>query len=81
MDWADAAARIGEMDLVAPTLARSCTTPGALGRPVWVMLLRGADWCWLRHCTDLRLPAVAEATEPAPRRLPIPAKDLSDFTA
>ena len=29
MDWADAAARIGEMDLVASTLARSRTTPGA----------------------------------------------------
>jgi Tfp pilus assembly protein PilF len=45
-DFADTAAAIAELDLVIS----SCTSPahvaGALGRPLWMLLSRMADWRW-----------------------------------
>ena len=51
-DFADTAALIMQMDLVITIDTAVAHLAGALGRPVWVMLLRGADWRWLRHRTD-----------------------------
>jgi tetratricopeptide (TPR) repeat protein len=51
-DFADTAALIMQMDLVITIDTAVAHLAGALGRPVWIMLLRGADWRWLRHRTD-----------------------------
>jgi hypothetical protein len=51
-DFADTAALIMQMDLVITIDTAVAHLAGALGRPVWVMLLRGADWRWLRHRAD-----------------------------
>ena len=51
-DFADTAALIGEMDLVVTIDTAVAHLAGALGKPVWIMLVRGADWRWLRHRTD-----------------------------
>jgi tetratricopeptide (TPR) repeat protein len=51
-DFADTAALIMQMDLVITIDTAVAHLAGALGHPVWVMLLRGADWRWLRHRTD-----------------------------
>jgi len=51
-DFADTAALVMQMDLVVTVDTAVAHLAGALARPVWVMLLRGADWRWLRHRTD-----------------------------
>ena len=51
-DFADTAALIMQMDLVITIDTAVAHLAGALGRPVWIMLLRGADWRWLRGRTD-----------------------------
>jgi Flp pilus assembly protein TadD len=51
-DFADTAALITEMDLVITIDTAVAHLAGALGKPVWIMLLRGADWRWLRHRSD-----------------------------
>ncbi len=51
-DFADTAALIMQMDLVVTIDTAVAHLAGALARRVWVMLLRGADWRWLRHRTD-----------------------------
>ncbi len=51
-DFADTAALIMQMDLVITIDTSVAHLAGALGRQVWIMLLRGADWRWLRHRTD-----------------------------
>jgi hypothetical protein len=51
-DFADTAALITEMDLVITIDTAVAHLAGALGKPVWIMLIRGADWRWLRHRPD-----------------------------
>lgn len=51
-DFADTAALIMQMDLVVTIDTAVAHLAGALARPVWIMLLRGADWRWLRHRPD-----------------------------
>jgi hypothetical protein len=51
-DFADTAALIMQMDLVISIDTAVAHLAGALGCPVWIMLLRGADWRWLRHRAD-----------------------------
>jgi hypothetical protein len=51
-DFADTAALIMQMDLVITIDTAVAHLAGALGRPVWVMLLRGSDWRWLRQRSD-----------------------------
>jgi tetratricopeptide (TPR) repeat protein len=51
-DFADTAALITQMDLVITIDTAVAHLAGALDRPVWIMLLRGADWRWLRGRTD-----------------------------
>jgi tetratricopeptide (TPR) repeat protein len=51
-DFADTAAIMANLDLVIS----SCTAPahlaGALGRPVWIMLTKEADWRWMLDRPD-----------------------------
>src|SRR5208283_2316790 len=51
-DFADTAALISEMDLIITIDTAVAHLAGALGKDVWIMLIRGADWRWLRHRTD-----------------------------
>lgn len=44
--FADTAAAIEALDLVIAPCTALTHLAGALGRPVWVMLMRGADWRW-----------------------------------
>lgn len=45
-DFADAAAVVAQLDLVIMTDSAVAHLAGALGRPVWVLLNRGAYWLW-----------------------------------
>lgn len=51
-DVADAAAVIGQLDLVIAVDGPIAHITGALGRPGWVMLGRDAHWRWLAGHTD-----------------------------
>jgi hypothetical protein len=51
-DFADTAAIIDQLDLVITTCTAVAHLAGALGRPVWTMLCRDADWRWLVDRTD-----------------------------
>jgi Tfp pilus assembly protein PilF len=51
-DFADTAAIIEQLDLVITTCTSVAHLAGALGRPVWTMLCRDADWRWLVDRTD-----------------------------
>lgn len=51
-DVADAAAVIGQLDLVIAVDGPIAHIAGALGRPGWVMLGRNAHWRWLAGRTD-----------------------------
>ena len=51
-DVADAAAVIGQLDLVIAVDGPIAHITGALGRPGWVMLGRNAHWRWLAGHTD-----------------------------
>jgi len=51
-DVADAAAVIGQLDLVITVDGPIAHIAGALGRPGWVMLGRNAHWRWLAGHTD-----------------------------
>lgn len=51
-DFADTAALIQRLDLVLMTDSSVTHLTGALGRPVWVLLMHHPDWRWLRERTD-----------------------------
>lgn len=51
-DFADTAALIRELDLVVMTDSAVAHLAGALGRPVWVMLMHQPDWRWLKDRAD-----------------------------
>lgn len=51
-DVADAAAVIGQLDMVIAVDGPIAHIAGALGRPGWVMLGRDAHWRWLAGHTD-----------------------------
>jgi tetratricopeptide (TPR) repeat protein len=48
----DRAAVISQLDLVITSDTSIAHLAGALGRPVWVLLGKGADWRWLIDRTD-----------------------------
>jgi len=49
-DIADAAAAILAVDLVITVDTMVAHLAGALGRPVWLLLQKEADWRWSRNC-------------------------------
>jgi tetratricopeptide (TPR) repeat protein/glycosyltransferase involved in cell wall biosynthesis len=51
-DFVDTAAVMGELDLVITIDTSVAHLAGAFGVPVWVMLIRNADWRWLLDRTD-----------------------------
>lgn len=51
-DFSDTAAIIEEMDLVITVCTANAHLAGALGKPVWIMLLYDADWRWLKDRAD-----------------------------
>lgn len=51
-DFADTAAVMANLDLVISIDTAGAHLAGALGRPVWTLLTRAADWRWLRGRAD-----------------------------
>jgi tetratricopeptide (TPR) repeat protein len=51
-DFAETAAAIANLDLVITTDTAVAHLAGALGKPVWVLLMFAADWRWLRGRED-----------------------------
>lgn len=51
-DLATTAAVLMRLDLVITTCTAMAHLAGALGRPVWILLKRGADWRWMLDRTD-----------------------------
>ena len=51
-DFSDTAAAIAAMDLVISVDTSVAHLAGAMGKPVWILLPRHADWRWLRERTD-----------------------------
>lgn len=51
-DLATTAAVLAQLDLVITTCTAVAHLAGALGRPVWILLKRGADWRWMLDRSD-----------------------------
>ncbi|HRQ83110.1 MAG TPA: hypothetical protein PKZ97_18515, partial [Azospirillaceae bacterium] len=51
-DFSDTAAIMAGLDLVISSCTAAAHLAGALGRPVWVMLAKAADWRWLADRDD-----------------------------
>lgn len=51
-DFSDTAVIIEEVDLVITVCTANAHLAGALGKPVWIMLLYDADWRWLKNRAD-----------------------------
>ena len=51
-DFAETAAAIANLDLVITTDTAVAHLAGAMGKPVWVLLMFAADWRWLRGRDD-----------------------------
>lgn len=52
VNFAETAALISCLDLIITVDTSVAHLAGALGRPVWIMLQRNADWRWLAERTD-----------------------------
>ncbi|HVP08023.1 MAG TPA: tetratricopeptide repeat protein [Burkholderiales bacterium] len=51
-DFGDAAALVGEMDLVLSIDSSVPHLAGSLGKPVWLLLAHAPDWRWMRGRED-----------------------------
>ncbi|MFM9913714.1 MAG: tetratricopeptide repeat protein [Methylophilaceae bacterium] len=51
-DLSDTAALIEQLDIVISVCTSVAHLAGALGKPVWIMLAKNADWRWLENRTD-----------------------------
>lgn len=51
-DFADSAAIIDNLDLVISSCTAALHLAGAMGRPTWGLLARGADWRWMTDRDD-----------------------------
>lgn len=51
-DFSDTAAVMAGLDLVISSCTAAAHLAGAVGRPVWIMLAKGADWRWLADRDD-----------------------------
>lgn len=51
-DWATTAAVMAELDLIVSVDTGAAHLAGALGRPVWVLLPRVAEWRWIEGRDD-----------------------------
>ena len=51
-DFADAAAIVASLDLVISIDTSVAHLAGALGKPVWILLSKSADWRWLLDRED-----------------------------
>lgn len=51
-DFAETAAVIANLDLVLSTDTAVAHLAGAMGKPVWILLMFAADWRWLRGRDD-----------------------------
>lgn len=51
-DFAETAAVIANLDLVVTTDTAVAHIAGAMGKPVWILLMFAADWRWLRGRDD-----------------------------
>jgi Tfp pilus assembly protein PilF len=51
-DFADTAAVVAQLDLIVTVDTAVAHLAGALGKPVWLLLPRAADWRWLLDRTD-----------------------------
>jgi Flp pilus assembly protein TadD len=51
-DLATTAAVMTHLDLVVTPCTATAHLAGALGRPVWILLKRGADWRWMLERSD-----------------------------
>ena len=51
-DFAETAAAIANLDLVITTDTAVAHLAGAMGKPVWIVLMFAADWRWLRGRED-----------------------------
>src|SRR5262249_39201761 len=51
-DFADTAAVINELDLVISTDTAVSHLAGAMGKPLWLLLMLSPDWRWLLDCED-----------------------------
>ena len=53
-DFGDTAAAIEALDLVISIDTSVAHLAGALGKPVWTMLVQNADWRWMASATTAR---------------------------
>lgn len=66
-DFADTAAAVAALDLVITVDTALAHLAGAMGRPVWLLLARGADWRWLAEGeTSPWYPTMRLFRQPAP---------------
>lgn len=52
LDWSETAALIDNLDLVITVDTAIAHLAGAMGKPVWILLYKPADWRWLLERTD-----------------------------
>ncbi|MBN2751538.1 MAG: hypothetical protein JXQ84_02405, partial [Rhodospirillaceae bacterium] len=73
IDFAATAALLQHMDVVVSVDTATAHLAGALGLPVFILLIRGADWRWLRDRTDTPwYPSARLFRQAAPRDWEVP---------